>query len=206
MQVNTVRGEKVGEYVTREGGYFAVNDLKPGTYTVFELETLPDYVLDSTPQTVELVEGHNAELTFVNQPRNALEIRKTDAVTGKPLTGIRFEVTKLNGEKVGTYTTANGQAVVTGLEPGAYIVRETQTIPGYVLDATPQTVELLPGKSAVVEFVNVPLVGLQIQKVDSVTGVSFDVKHIDGRLIGSFITDSNGYIHVPGLEEGWIEM
>ncbi|MCI8407577.1 MAG: hypothetical protein HFE43_11445 [Oscillospiraceae bacterium] len=211
MQVNTARGEKVGEYVTREGGYFAVNDLKPGAYTVFELETLPDYVLDSTPQTAELVEGHNAELTFVNQPRNTLEIRKTDAVTGKPLTGVRFEVTKLNGEKIGTYTTADGLAVVTGLEPSVYVVRETQTVPGYVLDATPQTVELLPGKSATVKFVNVPLVGLQLRKVDSVTGagiggVHFDVKHIDGRLIGSFLTDSNGYIHVPGLEKGWVEV
>ncbi len=211
MQVNTARGEKIGEYVTKEGGYFAVNDLAPGSYTVFELETMPDYVLDPTPQTVELAEGHNAELTFTNRPRNTLEVRKTDAVTGKPLTGVRFEVTKLNGEKVGIYTTANGQAVVTGLEPGVYVVRETQTIPGYVLDATPQTVELLPGKSAVVEFTNIPLVGLQIRKVDSITGagiggVGFDVKQIDGRLIGSFLTDSSGYIYIPGLQEGWIEV
>ena len=25
-------------------------------------------------------------------------------------------------------------------------------------------------------------------------------------LIGSFVTDAGGYIYVPGLEEGWIEV
>ena len=76
---------------------------------------------------------------------------KKDASSNKPLEGVEFTVTTSSGKFVSNaegqissngvyYTDENGQITITGLEPDTYIVKETQALPGYVLDSTPQTV------------------------------------------------------------------
>ena len=53
------------------------------------------------------------------------------------------------GTFVGDYITGeDGNFTVTNLEPGWYRACETKTLSGYKLDKTPQTVELVSGKTA----------------------------------------------------------
>ncbi|MEI3035949.1 MAG: hypothetical protein V8T62_03205 [Oscillospiraceae bacterium] len=61
------------------------------------------------------------------------------------------------------------------------------------------------------EFLNKPRTGLQIRKVDSVTGdpipdVGFYIEEIDGRTIGTFYTDEAGVINLPDQEEIWVRV
>ncbi len=121
--------------------------------TVRETKTVDGYVLDSTPQTIEIKgSGEANELTFWNSRQGALVIKKLDSVTGKPLAGVEFKVVYADGRYVdaeggklssnGVYKTdANGEIRITGLT-GTIVVTEEQTLPGYTIEegSRPQTV------------------------------------------------------------------
>ena len=71
--------------------------------------------------------------------------------------------------------------------------------------------ELKYEATAMVEFVNQPRTGLQIRKVDDVTGepipdVGFYIEEIDGRTIGTFYTDDAGVINISDQEEIWVRV
>ena len=168
------------------------------------------YVMSGSPQTVEIREGKPAQVEFVNTRKESLQILKVDAETGDPLPGAVFTITRISGEPVGDrYTTdRNGSILITDLEPGSYIVTEVQAPEGYVLSATPQTVELKPGKSARLEFVNTRKESLQILKVDAGTGdplpgAVFTITKTSGEPVGDrYTTDRNGSILITDLEPG----
>jgi len=202
-------GRTIGEFTTNSNGLIDVPDLEPGWFQVYESASLPGYLLDSNVRDVELVWNDHVLLEFTNTKLSGLQVRKLDAVTGEPLQGVKFRVTKMNGEYVGDYVTgAGGYFAVSDLEPDWYTAYETATIAGYVLDSTPQNIQIKKGTLAVLEFTNRPLSGLQIKKVDAVTreplaGVEFKVTELDGRLVGSYTTDEVGLVFVPNLDAGW---
>ena len=72
------------------------------------------------------------------------------------MAGVQFKVTTGSGELVaiddgtissnGIYVTdQNGQIMLTGLKPDTYVVTETATISGYVLDTTPHVIAVAAG-------------------------------------------------------------
>lgn len=81
---------------------------------------------------------------IVNYPLNSIIIKKSDANTGEMLEGATFEVIKTTGETSGqngtvicTVTTDHsGVIVITGLEAGAYAVREIKAPKNYIIDET----------------------------------------------------------------------
>lgn len=202
-------GRTIGEFTTNANGLIDVPDLEPGWYQIYESATLDGYLLDSNVTDVELTWNDHKLLEFTNTKLSGLQVRKLDAVTGEPLQGVKFRVTKMNGEYVGDYVTgAGGYFAVSDLKPDWYTAYETATIAGYVLDTTPQNIQIKKGALAVLEFTNKPLSGLQIKKVDSVTGeplsgVEFKVTELSGALVGNYTTDSAGLVFVPELKEGW---
>jgi uncharacterized surface anchored protein len=208
-------GRHIGEFTTNRNGLIDVPDLQPGWYQVYESAALPGYLLDSNVVDVELLWNDHKLLEFTNHKLSGLQIRKTDAVTGDPIQGVKFRLNKISGELVGDYNTNSGGFIaVSDLEPGWYTAFETATIPGYILDATPQNIEIKKNDLAVLEFTNRPLTGLQIRKSDAVTGeplagVEFSVTELNGQSlsgsarIGSYTTDSAGIIFVSDLKEGW---
>jgi len=73
-----------------------------------------------------------------------------DANTNEPLSGAKFRVEKMNGERIGDFiTNSAGFFVVSDLEAGWYVVYETRAPAGYIMDSTPQNVELKPNRTAV---------------------------------------------------------
>lgn len=203
-------GSVIGEFKTDKNGLIDVPDLEPGWYQVFETATLPGYLLDSNVRDVELTWNKHVLLEFTNQKYSGLQVRKLDSVTKEPIPGIKFRITKLSGEFVGDFVTGSGGFFATdAIEPNTYYsVWETATVPGYILDTTPQTFSVKKGESKVLEFENKPLSGLQIRKVDAVTGlplagVEFKVTELDGRLVGNFTTPESGVIFVPNLKPGY---
>ena len=159
FKITTASGELVannegmtssnGLYTTDENGQIVLSNVMPDTYVVTETQALDGYILNSTPQTVVVNAGDTQTLTFTNQPVGGLVITKSDEDSGKRISGVQFEVRKMNGEIIGTYTTdRNGVIQLPALESGWYYVTELKAASGYIADATPQQVEVKDGQTA----------------------------------------------------------
>ena len=80
-----------------------------------------------------------------------LTIIKTDEETGERISGVQFEIRKLNGEIVGTYTTdRSGVISLPEAEKGWYQVTELKAAKGYQLDSQPYQIEVKDGERSVV--------------------------------------------------------
>ena len=65
-------------------------------------------------------------------------------------------------------TDSTGTFLVKGVEPGTtLVIKETRAKPGYLLDDTPQTVQVKEGQTVTVEFRNQPMGNLIIHKLSS---------------------------------------
>lgn len=206
--VEKQNGEHIGEYTTDSTGTINVPTLEPDWYIVRELKTKDGYILDETPKTVEVKKSVPTVVTFTNKPLSGIKIIKTDSETGEPLEGVTFSVSKMNGEKIGSFKTdKEGMVYVSNLEDGYYTVTETEGLEGYHWDEEPRTVEVKTGKQTIVEIENQPYSGLVIEKTNSRTsdpieGVEFLVTKFNGEQIGYYKTDEDGLIIIEGLEEG----
>lgn len=206
--VEKQNGEHVGEYTTDNTGTILLPTLDPDWYVVRETKAPEGYILDETPKTVEVKTNVPTVVTFENKPLSGIKIVKTDSETGEPLEGVSFTVSKMNGEKIGTFKTdKEGMIYVSDLEDGYYTVTETEGLEGYHWDKEPKTVEVKSGKQTIVEVENQPYSGLVIEKTNSRTGdpiegVEFLVTKFNGEQIGYYETDESGLIVIEGLEEG----
>ncbi|MDR2088522.1 MAG: Cys-Gln thioester bond-forming surface protein [Clostridiales Family XIII bacterium] len=203
-------GEIVGTYTTNGDGVIVLDKLAPGWYKVAESRAPEGYLIDDTPQDVEVTSDRFIKLVFENRKMSGLIVRKVEAVTLKPLTGAEFSIKTQDGRLVGNYrTAADGTFSVSALSPGRYTVTETKAPSGYILDDNAQTVEITHSKTVTLEFQNKPLASIQIKKVDEfsdapLSGAKFTVHHQGGALIGDdFTTGADGTISIPAAEPGW---
>src|SRR5699024_7038384 len=112
-----------GIYTTDASGYIHISDIKDDTIVVEEVKAPDGYVLDNTPQTIKIKAGETHTVTFYNYHKGGLNIIKIDSETREPLKGAEFEVRKMNGEVIGTYTTdRNGEIHLNELTKGWYEV------------------------------------------------------------------------------------
>ena len=214
----TVVGDANGKYVTDSAGSFTVSGIAPGTTLVVkETRARDGYLLDDAPQTATVKAGQTVTLEFRNQPQGGLIIHKLDAVTKKPLEGVRFKITYADGSYVdngalsskGLYRTdKNGQIILSGIT-GTVVVTEVETIKGYTIDETTrsQTVEVRANDTQTLWFYNRPISGILIHKIDSTTGkgisgVSFLLYDSGHRPIGEYTSDQRGYVYIDDLTAG----
>lgn len=200
FKVTTKTGDFVGEYKTDSVGKITIPNLDAGWYSIQETEAPKGYLLDSTVKDVQVTYYENAVVEFTNRAKAGLQILKVDSVTKQGLKDVKFKVSKINGELIGTYTTdTSGMIYLSSLNEGWYIVQEISTINGYKIDTTPRNVEVKSNVATVVEFENTPYSTLIVEKIDSVTtkpiaGVKFHITKENGEYIGDFTTDSFGQI------------
>ena len=73
----SVVGDANGKFVTDSTGTFLVEGVEPGTTLVIkETRAKPGFLLDDTPQTVQVKEGQTVTVEFRNQPLGNLVIRE----------------------------------------------------------------------------------------------------------------------------------
>ncbi|MCI8652863.1 MAG: hypothetical protein HFF11_04115 [Angelakisella sp.] len=208
-------GKSLGQFSTNAEGKIVLEDADPNQiYLVREVRALPGYLGDDTVHEFTLKEAENGVVKLQNTPEHPLIISKKDAITGEPIPDTVFMVTHSDGRLVGEYRTgSNGMATVTGKDvvPGWYLIKEVKANPGYIVSEETKLVELKLSAPAMVEFVNKPRTGLQIRKVDDVTGeplagVQFKVTEVSGAVVGTYTTDADGIINIPDREEGWVQV
>ena len=214
-------GNANGKFVTDSAGTFTITDVAPGTTLVIkETRAKAGYILDDTPQTVKVKSNEVTTLEFRNQPKGNLIIVKLDSVTKEPLEGVEFKIVYADGSYVdaegGTlsstglyWTDKEGKITISGIS-GTVVVTEIETIPGYTIDENTrtQTVVVNPNDTQTLYFYNTPVGGLQIIKSDKdsgkrIAGVKFEIRKMNGEIIGTYTTDSDGVIYLPEAESGW---
>ena len=143
-------------------------------------------------------------------------IKKVDMHDGTPLAGAKFQVKYLSGISgtggtvIGEYTTsANGTIVLNRLKAGTYVIEEIQAPNGYEITESAKTVYLSGEEQTVisVEFADKKIGAGEIIKIDAETGkrlkgAEFELRKMNGEIIGQFTTDENGVIHLDNLKDG----
>ena len=214
-------GNSNGKFVTDSAGTFTITDIAPGTTLVIkETRAKAGYILDDTPQTVKVKSNEVVTVEFRNAPKGNLIIVKQDSVTKEPLEGVEFKIAYADGSYVdaegGTlsstglyWTDKAGKISISGIS-GTVVVTEIETIPGYTIDENTrtQTVVVNPNDTQTLYFYNTPVGGLQIIKSDKdsgkrISGVKFEIRKMNGEIIGTYTTDSDGVIYLPEAESGW---
>ena len=140
-------GSVLATKTTGSDGVVLFADLTPGTYTVREKSAPEGYALSASSSSgVTVAAGTTTNVAFANERiTGRIRVVKTDSLTGKPLAGAVFSVTRLSGPasdnaadigRVVATITTNAQGIAeTGLLPwGQYSVTETGVPNGY-LDA-----------------------------------------------------------------------
>ena len=214
-------GNANGKFVTDSAGAFTITDVAPGTTLIIKETRAKDgYLLDDTPQTVKVKSNEVVTVEFRNAPKGNLIIVKQDSVTKEPLEGVEFKIVYADGSYVdaaggtlsstGLYRTDKaGKITISGIS-GTVVVTEIETIPGYTIDENTrtQTVVVNPNDTQTLYFYNTPVGGLQIIKSDKdsgkrISGVKFEIRKMNGEIIGAYTTDSDGVIYLPKAESGW---
>lgn len=216
---NTASGELnfIGTYYTDEFGEITLDNLVTGWYKITETKAPDGYELaKEQAQTVYLAGGMNKIVTFKNMPLSGLVIKKVDQSSGEVLTGAKFQVRYLSGISgtggtvIGEYTTsANGTIVLNRLKAGTYVIEEIQAPNGYEITEPAKTVYLSGEEQTVisVEFADKKIGAGEIIKIDAETGkrlkgAEFEIRKLNGEIIGQFTTDENGVIHLDDLRDG----
>ena len=219
-----VVGNSNGEFITDENGRIVLNDLTPGTtVTAREVKALEGYVLDGQPKSILIKSGEVQTLRFYNAKQGAIVIRKLDKQTNEPLAGVEFQITYSDGSYLdddyghlsskGLYKTdSNGEIRISGVV-GTLVITETKPLPGYVMDegTRTQTVKVNPTDTQTITVYNTKVGGLTIIKKDEetgerISGVQFEIRKLNGEIVGTYTTDRSGVISLPEAEKGWYQV
>ena len=217
-------GTVIGTYVTGPNGAFTVTGLKKGTYICEEVSSDGSHIIDSEPQTV-WISGEDQDVVIIrfgNSPFGSLLVTKlSDDNKRSPIPNTDFLLTYSDGTFVGNdngiYTTnAAGEILVDGLEPGVTIIaREVRAAAGFLLDESPQHIQIKSGETVHLQFLNRPFGNLIIKKNSSaptqeaVPGAEFEITYADGSYVdaaggtissnGHYVTDEHGEIRISGI-------
>ena len=213
-------GKTFGKHYTDRRGEINLEYAFPaGTYLIRESNTLKGYALDTNVRKITLNWGDDKLIEWKNYPLASIRIEKTDAETGDPISGVKFELFDKNKESIGVYTTDNkGKITLDKMFLGetVYYLAEAEAKEGYVPVEGMQTVKTKWGKTTYVELENEPIMGkVQIHKTaadnnpitgtlkgDTLKGAEFTIYDADGKRVEVLETDSYGFAESDWLRYG----
>ena len=143
----------VGSGTTAADGTFCVGSLNQGTYTWTETAAPPGYVILTTSQPVTINAVSSCPttpfvITFQNQPKGALAVKKVSDKGSVALAGASFTLTDSTNTVVGSGTTgADGTFCVGNLVQGTYTWTETAAPNGFAIDTASKGTVLSAGST-----------------------------------------------------------
>ena len=199
------------ELTTLEDGTIDLSKLPTGAVVVTELEC-PGYVIDDAQRIIELKPNEDAQFVFTNSKLPSLHLLKTSS-DGTPLAGVSFRLAKIED---GTFyldrtTSATGEILWEGLEPGVYSLHEISSVPDHIRDLREYHVELFPGKVSEKVLTNDKRPNLYVYKNDADDGspienTVFIVRAADGHSIDEIKTGPDGKAELKNLLPGVYEI
>lgn len=188
-----------------------------GKYYFKELKTVDDnkYILDEKEYpfsvTADNPNGDLNDEVLVNQLyKGSIKVIKTDGENKVRLSGVTFNLLDADEKLLGSFVTdANGEIQINNLPVGTYYLQESGTQSNYYLNDTLQEVTLTKDDlDKIVQIDNDRMKGsIKVIKTDGKTeqlleGVEFDLLDSTEQVIGSYVTDVNGEIHIDNLDVG----
>ena len=203
FKITQVGGSFSKGYVTNENGEISLDKLTPGAYEVKEISAPNGYLIDESTRIIQINANGNAQFVFTNTAKPTLTVKKVDAITGDVLKNAEFQIYRASdntasGELnfIGTYyTDENGEIKLNNFATGWYKITETKAPDGYELAKEATQIVYLAGG---------------MNKIDAETGkrlkgAEFEIRKLNGEIIGQFTTDENGVIHLENLKDGWYQ-
>lgn len=213
--LETITTDENGEAYTSR---YAIRDYSK--ITIREKETLQNYILNDTPQTITLEADQIKTVTFTNElKKGQVKVIKVDLDNKEvKLKGVEFKVYDQDNNLVDTITTdENGEAVSKRLRiDKEYHVVESKTLQNYVLNDTPQKVTLKQDQITDLTFENELIRGyikiVKASKEDNkyngdtkgtkLANAKFEVYDQDGKVVDTLVTDKNGEATTKALLKG----
>ena len=136
------KGDLVTILTTDENGYASIDNLPLGKYTLKEIKSANNNVLDPNIYEFELVyEDQYTEVVYKTfnlhneYPKGELEFTKTDLSTGEPLPNTTIEIYTEDNQKIFEgVTDENGKIVIKDLPVGKFYILEKNAPEGYILN------------------------------------------------------------------------
>lgn len=208
-------------FVTDKNGE-AITDRLPinKTYTVKEIETNKNYILNENTVTVVLKQDEIKDIIVENEKKKGqIEIIKIDREDNKVyIPGVTFEVYNSENEVVDTITTDEEGKAITKRLPidDEYTVKEIISNEAYVLTEEIQTVVLEENEITTITFENTKKYGqLKITKLSNkyskildlpantpIANTKFLVVNEKGDAMGIYTTDETGSVLTSDLPYG----
>ena len=209
------KGELVATLIT-EDGYAYIDNLALGIYTVQEISTTFNHILDDKIYEVNLLYQDQYTQTITKDieiknylPKGTLEFTKTDLASSKPIPDTKIEIFTEQGEKIFSgITDQEGKIIIDNLWTGKFYIVETEPATGYRLSDEIVYFEITEnGEVVKANMVNEKITGkLKFTKLDEngnpIAGVSIHIFKNDGTLVGTYITNSEGLVIIEALEYG----
>lgn len=141
-------------------GTISFKGLKPGTYRLIETKAPEHYHLNGSAVVfyikesdgkVFIIESDGREVELNAESNRIKNIPKgTESFTvykqgddNKPLAGVEFTIYSFDGTEIQKGTTdSDGKVVFENLDYGTYILKETKTVDGYILDSKPKVINI----------------------------------------------------------------
>ncbi|KGL39636.1 hypothetical protein EP56_13845 [Listeriaceae bacterium FSL A5-0209] len=216
-------GDLVQDNLTgSEDGLIRVNDLAPGDYQFIETAAPYGYYLDATPVDFTIAKGQQEAVAVQALNKiipGTVSLDKVDSVSGEALPGAVFKLTDGEGVTLqeNLVTDVFGKITIPDLDPGDYILQETQAPEFYQLDSTPIpfTIVKAQQEGLYLEAKNTLLTGsIRLHKADSVNpsksllGAKFRLKSLGLNIsLGeTAATDETGDIYIDNLAPGEYEL
>ena len=194
------------EFTTGADGTVLIENLEEDWYTVQEIRSPTNYILDDQIRNIQTKAGETTILRINNHRMPDLTIRKVDEQSGKGIPGVTLRVTKEGAKEYQDVTTGlDGVFVLENVTPGWYIITEQRTPETHILDQTPYYIEVKADQDTEIVIKNKAKPSLRIIKTDSVTkqpmqGVTFEISVKQGATLGEYRTDANGEIFLSNIE------
>ena len=196
---------------TSSAGVAVFDEIPLGAYRIQEVAAPVGWKLDDTVYTATVVTGETTTIPIINEELPGLRIIKYDRKNYVAMPDVTFEIFR-DGVSLGKFKTDQfGEILLTNVEPGTYRAVEVDTgNDGFILDTTPQEVELKAGDGIKeLVFFNDMKPGLKLIKVDSadpskvIPNAVFEIKSVAGDYgPEEFVTDQNGEIDLSHLSAG----
>ncbi|MBQ3484619.1 MAG: hypothetical protein IJA77_03835, partial [Clostridia bacterium] len=201
FEVTDAYGAVADTLITSEDGTAESDWLPYGSYTVTETQAASGYINSGFSTIVNVTEhGQTYTIGVENvSMQGGIRLTKTDADTGKPISGVQFDIYDANGTLVGSMTTTeNGVAMSPNLPRGQYTVKEHALPTGYTGELVELTTDVEPNAVTDLTATNMPITSrIKIIKTDAVTGdvlpgAVFSVTDDAGYTVATITTGADG--------------
>ena len=211
--------ELINKLITNEKGEALIKNLDIGTYTIKEVKTNEEYILNE--QDIELKIEWNKETQIKvenSRKKGNLRIVKVDSENEEiKIEGVKFELYDNEENYINTFTTnENGEIIIKDLDIGNYIIKEIKTREKYILNEEKIEIIIEQDKETKLEIKNEKIKGqIKITKLSEddnkitgkkagtpITNVEFEIKNEKGELVETIITNEQGIAITSKLEKG----